>query len=112
MIIKIDTDTETLLNGLEELVTTETGLKPQSKSLVAQAVLKWAIKRLNSSQLRWIAPQMMTLAQQRKAVIADLKTKQQDMSPDQLRQTMEAIEKITKIRDQNSAPSVKKSTQV
>jgi hypothetical protein len=105
MIIKIDKATEDALTRLQKTVHEQTGMTPRSVSLMVQVVLQWALESLKDSTLRELAPNMLTLSQQRKAVIGEMLAFKEQMNPTQIKQMMRTLEKLKQSTSINEAPS-------
>jgi hypothetical protein len=94
MIIKIDVATETRLKQLQKEVQEKTGIKPQSISLMVQVLLQWSLDAVKGSTLNELAPSMLTISQQRKAVIGEMVAFKEKLNPAQIKQMMKTIEKL------------------
>ena len=86
MIIKLDGVTEIRLNELRKEVRLQTGMTPQSVSLMVQVLLKWALDSIKPSTIGELAPSMLTLSQQRKAVVGEVLAVKGQLNQTQIKQ--------------------------
>jgi hypothetical protein len=105
VIIKIDKATETSLRQLRESVKEQTGVTPQSVSLMVQVILQWSLEGLKGPALRELAPRMLTLSQQRKAIIGEMLALKEQLNPSQIKEMMKTLEKLKRNASINEAPS-------
>ncbi len=103
MMIKIGATTEADLSELQKTVAQQTGMMPQSNSLIVEVVLQWALKRMRASTVRTLAPRMLSLSQRRKAVVSELKARQNEIDGTQITKLMKTIGKAKKISDRVDA---------
>ena len=94
MIIKIDKTTEEKLRATQKSISAKTGIKPHNISLMVQVLLKWELDTIKESTLHELAPHMLTLAQQRKAVVSEMLAFKEKLDPSQLRHMMKTLEKL------------------
>ncbi len=94
MIIKIDAETKERLTLLQKTVQGQTGMAPQSVSLMVQVLIQWALAHVKGPVLEDLAPRMLTLAQQRRAVAGEVLAVKRDLNPSQMREMMKMLKKL------------------
>jgi hypothetical protein len=105
MIVKLDAITDAKLRTLQKNVTEQTGITPNSASLIVQVLLSWALDGLKDSTLRELAPQMLTLSQQRKAIIGEMLAFKEQLDQPQLAQMKKTLEKLKQNASKSEATS-------
>jgi hypothetical protein len=96
MIITLNRATEDQLRKLQKEVASQTGVMPQSVSLIVDVVLQWALESMKESTLRELGPRMLTLQQQRKAVISEMLAFKEQLDQPQLKKMMKTLKKLKK----------------
>lgn len=105
MIIKIDQVTESRLRLLQKSVQEQTGVIPQNVSLMVQVLLQWTLESLKGPAIRELAPRMLTLSQQRKAVIGEMLALKEQLDPSQIQEMKKTLEKLKRNASIKEAPS-------
>jgi hypothetical protein len=105
MIVTLNQVMEDQLRTLQKNVATQTGVMPQSVSLTVDVLLQWALESMKESTLRELGPRMLTLQQQRKAVIGEMLAFKEQLDQPQLKRMMKTLEKLKRNASKKEAPT-------
>lgn len=101
--IKMDAATVAKLKLMQQSVVKQTGITPLSFSLMVQVLVQWAVGAISDSVLNELAPSMLTLNQQRKAVMNEMLSFKKQMDPAQIKQVMKTLEKLKRNTSQTQS---------
>ena len=72
---------------------------------MVQVILQWALEGLKGPALSELAPRMLTLSQQRRAVIGEMLALKEQLNPSQIKEMMKTLEKLKRNASISEAPS-------
>ena len=91
MIIKLDESISAEIEAFGQKISQSTQVKPKSQTLIVRVLLEWALKRVNDTTVQELAPQMLTLSQQRKTLINEIRSLKGQLDEKQVKAMMKTL---------------------